>query len=626
MISGYLLKGLHLLTPNVVSLKLATPRCFSNGKEVHLVASEADTTGECGTSTKIFGILRSSPSDGEHNSPHLSLIPWLRVGLDDVCCQFPINLLPPELLADVFFWYIMCVHQARMTTLEGTPTPYCWLVVSHVCRLWRSIALEYPHLSTHICLTRPSCVMEMVSRSGNLPLHIHGFSTIIPDASDMDEMPQFLSGLVPRITTLNLSIVHGSFTSLIYHEASRYGMVEIQTLALRKWLGFSFHDLDTPFFHGKIPSLLNDISFSFGHISSLEHMLRPGVRRLSILWPHRISTDHLIAVLASLQELEELALQEACSEPFLSSDLTNTSSSTITLPHLRSLTLQDYGSDDVIQVLRRVLYPATAAVNLQLRGSNEPEQDLHDIILSVVSSKINGEGIIGTPRSPQSIAVEGGAHYSLNLVLWEHRQSIDDLRTASSGSAYFRFSIQYASCGWVSQLMRSISQQLAHVRTMLLTQNIISLGPFHRAHIVTLLPSLQELVLMYECNDYMDESSDIFGPSDSNDDFSHKLEDLDLVFPYLEEVLIFEYYHRYPFKDTRQSSDVCRLARRIESMHAKEGSPFFDVIVSIESSSFHYNLLCLCSPPTSPDPVDPNTTKDAVSRSASRFRRFLKRK
>lgn len=65
-----------------------------------------------------------------------------------------------------------------MANIEGNacavpPTPYCWLVIRHVCRGWRQVALSYPKLSSHISLTRPQSVKDLLDRSGNTSLYIY---------------------------------------------------------------------------------------------------------------------------------------------------------------------------------------------------------------------------------------------------------------------------------------------------------------------------------------------------------------------------------------------------------------------------------------------------------------------
>ncbi|GJE89295.1 hypothetical protein PsYK624_053920 [Phanerochaete sordida] len=105
---------------------------------------------------------------------------------DSLRSSFPIGRLLPELLADVFEWYIITIFNSlRLEAigmedifqgargLEDQPNPYCWLVIRHVCREWRQISLTYPRLSSYICLTRPECVQDLLSKSADVHLHIY---------------------------------------------------------------------------------------------------------------------------------------------------------------------------------------------------------------------------------------------------------------------------------------------------------------------------------------------------------------------------------------------------------------------------------------------------------------------
>ncbi|RDB16622.1 hypothetical protein Hypma_002869 [Hypsizygus marmoreus] len=77
-----------------------------------------------------------------------------------------ISRLPPEILAHVFkFIADSSVALVRSGKLR-------WIVVSHVCRRWRSVALECPSLWTDIPISHPHWAKEMLVRSHMAPLTI----------------------------------------------------------------------------------------------------------------------------------------------------------------------------------------------------------------------------------------------------------------------------------------------------------------------------------------------------------------------------------------------------------------------------------------------------------------------
>lgn len=97
----------------------------------------------------------------------------LRIRREDALnCTFPIDRIPPEVLAETFHWYILMAYMDGLKANFPYPTRYCWMVIRHICRSWRKIALAYPVLSNYICITSLECVQDMLHRSGDVPLYI----------------------------------------------------------------------------------------------------------------------------------------------------------------------------------------------------------------------------------------------------------------------------------------------------------------------------------------------------------------------------------------------------------------------------------------------------------------------
>ncbi|RDB16623.1 hypothetical protein Hypma_002868 [Hypsizygus marmoreus] len=74
--------------------------------------------------------------------------------------------LPPEILSHVF----KCVADALMAIAGYRKLR--WILVSHVCRHWRRVALECPSLWTNIPISHPHWAKEMLVRSHMAPLTI----------------------------------------------------------------------------------------------------------------------------------------------------------------------------------------------------------------------------------------------------------------------------------------------------------------------------------------------------------------------------------------------------------------------------------------------------------------------
>lgn len=122
---------------------------------------------------RIFGSLRWVDDGGEYKHSEEWWFWFYPCSTGNQASHFPIPWLPPEILADIFYWYIIKVYRVGHTTLPY-PNPYCWMAIRHVCRSWRQVALSVHKLSTYICLTCPAVVQDLLDRSGEMPLTVYG--------------------------------------------------------------------------------------------------------------------------------------------------------------------------------------------------------------------------------------------------------------------------------------------------------------------------------------------------------------------------------------------------------------------------------------------------------------------
>lgn len=79
----------------------------------------------------------------------------------------PINRLPPELLASIF---ALTAQLVRESTEIGNGL--AWISVTHVCQLWRDVALDCTSLWCNLPYTHPALLEAMVERSKGAPLCI----------------------------------------------------------------------------------------------------------------------------------------------------------------------------------------------------------------------------------------------------------------------------------------------------------------------------------------------------------------------------------------------------------------------------------------------------------------------
>ncbi|KAK7681517.1 hypothetical protein QCA50_015249 [Cerrena zonata] len=129
-----------------------------NEKEIHARIAEHQA------------IITKLHSKRVNRAEHRRAIARYRGQLNELVPQIN-KLLPPEILSEIFFQYReICVGSGYYGVLKYNS----WLIVAHVCRYWRNIALSTPRLFTYIQIpTRvPARNSEFLRLSKNAPLHM----------------------------------------------------------------------------------------------------------------------------------------------------------------------------------------------------------------------------------------------------------------------------------------------------------------------------------------------------------------------------------------------------------------------------------------------------------------------
>ncbi|TCD71667.1 hypothetical protein EIP91_005433 [Steccherinum ochraceum] len=102
---------------------------------------------------------------------HLRAVASLRRRLNTVA---PISCLPPEILSQIFSIHLknMDGHFSAMVYPEAAQ--YRWLAVTHVCHLWRQVALSTPLLWSNILVvpSNPMLMEQFLDRSKKAPLNV----------------------------------------------------------------------------------------------------------------------------------------------------------------------------------------------------------------------------------------------------------------------------------------------------------------------------------------------------------------------------------------------------------------------------------------------------------------------
>lgn len=115
--------------------------------------------------------------------------------------RLPVSRLPPEVLTKIF---IMHRDFAKYPGGAKLGHPRYWIAISHVCRHWRTVALNYPTLWTYIDFNFDlTCLSEVFVRAKQAPR-----LNILTKGLSRDKRPIFLRVLeeMPRISELEIDL------------------------------------------------------------------------------------------------------------------------------------------------------------------------------------------------------------------------------------------------------------------------------------------------------------------------------------------------------------------------------------------------------------------------------------
>lgn len=347
---------------------------------------------------------------------------------DAFIAKFPINLLPSELLAEVFGWYILRVYESRC--LADPPTPYAWLAIRHVCSKWRQTALRYPRLSTVICLTRSECVEDMLRQSGKLPVYVYSgvdFTTHPQDTIDAHRMA--LNNL-HRVHSADIKITDPLFAALRSNQQEPFSA---PTLTSLKMLMFGIdlvnsEDVISPYFpHTQFPRL-SSLSYMYGNIKPCASILSQSLSRLHLCYiSPRITAEELLEYLAPLCNLEELDLQEILAPGIdpTESNLTNQSLGMIVLPRIRYISFEQTYCAMGVWLISRI--KSVDPISLHVTAGGLVPRHLFDAATQILSSRPFPNSHSDAAKV-QSLSIEIDAELTVSLRVWSSVLSFDEMR------------------------------------------------------------------------------------------------------------------------------------------------------------------------------------------------------
>ncbi|CDO73332.1 hypothetical protein BN946_scf185008.g95 [Trametes cinnabarina] len=230
----------------------------------------------------------------------------------------PIARLPPEILSEVFALISMHYYEQSWRYQHGPLHVYKWLAVAHVCRAWRSIALDTPRLWSNIIITRPEVDEVVLARSKKAPLRLsaHIYHQDDPRATILQTIMEDAA----RLKEVQLTGPARALQVLTSRWTNRADLLEGLSL------NSSFRLFEHTTFHSSPPLSSNIFSH---HFPKLRHLT---ICRLNVSWAnplfcstlvtltvdarHEMSDttgefSHLLNVLDHMRFLEVLSLTDA---------------------------------------------------------------------------------------------------------------------------------------------------------------------------------------------------------------------------------------------------------------------------------------------------------------------------
>ncbi len=316
----------------------------------------------------------------------------------------PISRLPPETLAVIFSFLSPPACDEELGYLS-------WLHVTHVCRQWRDIALDYPHLWSHIDFTNltPDGVTEILARAKMAPLHLEMKATYWGTPN----WDVFARQLETQISHTRRLCIAGEFHQAVLEQLlSPAPILEFFSLSdSSRSFGLSHPIIPVTLFDGVAPRLTS-LELDSCDISWKSPLLK-GLQALQILRPSveaRPSLEDWLDALNGMPQLKTLVLHSAT--PAVSFGDPLIPQRTITLPSLTRFSISASATDCTL-ALAHLMLPSLTSLHVDAESSEEYGEDVQLLIPYVAQNCHSQQD--STPL--QSILLSGEATHA-KMVAW----------------------------------------------------------------------------------------------------------------------------------------------------------------------------------------------------------------
>ncbi|TCD71723.1 hypothetical protein EIP91_005489 [Steccherinum ochraceum] len=288
--------------------------------------------------------------------------------------------LPIELVLVVISFYVKLHQEELENTKRALIAPYQWIRITHVCRLWRELALKTASLWCHVYSTQrtdPHCIWEMLSRARDLPIVARN-TTEADEAVCPPGLVVILAQL-PRARRAHLVLP----ATVCAIPAQQYPQcTHLTSLTLRA----SRRQERLP---SLIPSsalpALQELSLSYFKLRWSHPFFRLPLVKLSV---RGVIKATAFSALKNMQQLKYLDIGGAIVlDEHLVTALPAQPSRSVRLPHLERLTVSGSTRQCVLLWMHFDI-PLAATVALEFKFCITQEEDL-DIVCPVIAAKLS---------------------------------------------------------------------------------------------------------------------------------------------------------------------------------------------------------------------------------------------
>lgn len=334
-----------------------------------------------------------------------------------------ISALPDEVLAEIL---LQCVQKARDVYTAGASGdnergPYSWIGITHVCRRWRQVALDYPSLWNWIVPINPVSTNIFIQRSAQLPLvvperriSVVRYSPPRPTLFNpfpMGRHPSQHSSYLHENAELSLQILYRQFHRIASITLAINDMTPQSPVAAAPMLHSLTIGGPKPHSGGPTESMLNFLKgldmpvltafHSAGHIATLQPCLRPSLQNLTIGCNPLVgeSKTQLLEALRELPSLRHLRIDGTSStvaDVYSGFQQPLTSFAKVSLPLLHSLCLQSVYANTV-RFLDYLEITSSVSITV-IECASSPELEMMDRLLQQLDS-------LGGPNAPLAMAI-----------------------------------------------------------------------------------------------------------------------------------------------------------------------------------------------------------------------------